>query len=144
MKNKGFTLLELILTISIILILLSVSTFSFNVKDKIESKYQIKEFVTNIKFIKNYAQINNCRTSIVLTEDGYTIHLDNKSKEIKFNKLIEVSEKNVSDIRFTTTGKPSFLNKKNSAGTIVFIVDKDKQYTLKILPVTGKVNLIEN
>lgn len=141
-KYRGFTLLEMILSISIILIILSVSNINFNVRDRLEAKYQLRELSTNIKFIKNYAQINNCRTNIIINDDGYEMYYGNHKKSIKFNKLIKVIDSNTRDIRFTLTGKPSNLNSINSAGTIKFSID-DKPITLTIQPVTGKVNLYE-
>lgn len=143
-KYRGFTLIEMILSISIILILMSFSNINLNVRDRLESKYQLREFAINIKFIKNYAQINNCRTNIILNDNGYEMNYGNHKKKIKFNRLIKILDSNINDIRFTSTGKPSSLDSLNSAGTINFSIDDRDSIKLTIQPVTGKVNLYED
>lgn len=138
--SKGFTLIELVITIGIILVLLSISVLNFNVRDRIEARQQLKTLALDIKFVKNYAQVNNCRTSLKIENDGYTVKFGDKIKTIKFNKLIKLKSTNVYDINFTSSGKPSYISKNNSAGTIVYSIGDKKTITIKVLPVTGKVN----
>ena len=52
-RFKGFSLIEMILSIAIILILISTVTINFNIKDKIEAREQIKAMALDIKFLKN-------------------------------------------------------------------------------------------
>lgn len=139
-KTKGFTLIELILVITIMAILFSVSGINYQITDKIKSKNQIYELKYNINQIKRYSQIHRFNGSIEIKEDGYIINFKNKSEEIKFNKLINLESTNLSVISFTSKGKPSFKNNVNSAGTIVYSIG-DTRYKITIEPVTGKVNL---
>lgn len=141
-RYRGFSLIEMILSIGIILILLSVASVNFKVKDKIEAREQIKTLALDIKFLKNYAQINNKRTSMDISDKSYTMTFGDKSKEVKFNQLVKLEESNLSNITFTSKGKPSYINEKSSAGTMIFSVGKNK-FRISIQPVTGKVNISE-
>lgn len=142
-KYKAFTLIEMILVIGIIMILLSISGLNLNIRDRIESKNQLKEMALDMKFLKHYAQINNCETSIKIRKDGYSTNFGQKSKEVKFNNLVKVESTNLENIRFTKSGKPSFLNNINSSGTIEFSIESRYFYKMTIEPVTGKVNFYE-
>lgn len=141
-RYRGFSLIEMILSIGIILILLSVASVNFKVKDKIEAREQIKTLALDIKFLKNYAQINNKRTSMDISDKSYTMTFGDKSKEVKFNQLVKLEESNLSNITFTSKGKPSYINEKSSAGKMIFSVGKNK-FRISIQPVTGKVNISE-
>ncbi len=139
-KTRGFTLIELVLVITIMLILFSVSGINYKVTDRMEAKNQIYELKYNINEIKRYSQIHRYKGSIEIKDDGYVINFKDKSEEIKFNKLVNLESTNLSVISFTSKGKPSFKNNVNSAGTIVYTIG-NKQYKITIEPVTGKVNL---
>lgn len=139
-KTRGFTLIELVLVITIMLILFSVSGINYKVTDRMEAKNQIYELKYNINEIKRYSQIHRYKGSIEIKDDGYVINFKDKSEEIKFNKLVNFESTNLSVISFTSKGKPSFKNNVNSAGTIVYTIG-NKQYKITIEPVTGKVNL---
>ena len=141
-RFKGFSLIEMILSIGIILILLSIVTINFNIKDKIEAREQIKTMALDIKFLKNYAQINNTRTSMDISDNSYTMKFGEKSKEVKFNQLVKLEESNLNNITFTSKGKPSYIRDKSSAGTLIYSVGK-KKFRISIQPVTGKVNISE-
>jgi prepilin-type N-terminal cleavage/methylation domain-containing protein len=139
-RHKGFTLIELVMVIAIIGILMTVSGINYKIIDKIEAKNQIKELTYNINEIKRYSQIHRYKGSIDIENHGYTLNYPNKSEHIEFNKLINLEYTNLSKIRFTSRGKPSYMSNINSAGTIIYSVGKDK-YKITIEPVTGKVNL---
>ena len=142
-KFKAFTLIELIITIGITLIILSIGMLNFNVRDKIEAKEQIRTLAIDIKFAKNYAQVNNCRTNVKIKDDGYVLNFDGKTKSIKFNKLLKLKSTNVRDIKFTSDGKPSYRDSNNSAGTIIYTIGDKKPIKITVEPVTGKVNYYE-
>ena len=141
-KNKAFTLIELIISIGIILVLLSIGGLNFKIKDRVQAREQVKELALDLKFLKNYSQINNIRTSMDLSEEGYSINFGEKTKTVKFNSLVKLESTNLEKITFSRKGKPSYLNEKSSAGTINFSVVNNK-YKITIQPVTGKVNFIE-
>lgn len=143
-KFRGFTLIELVISIAIIMILFSIASLNFNVRDKIEAKQQIKTLALDIKFLKNYAQVNNCRTSINIGDHGYSLNCGEKSKSVKFNKLLKLKSTNVRIINFTSMGKPSYLSKNNSAGTIIYSINDKKTIRITVQPVTGKVNYYED
>lgn len=140
---KGFTLIELVITLAITMILLSIGVINFNVRDKIEAREQIKSLALDIKFLKNYAQVNNCKTSIKIEDDGYKLVFGSKTKAVKFNKLVKLKSTNVRNINFTSGGKPSYVDNKNSAGTIIYSIGDKKSIKITVQPVTGKVNYYE-
>lgn len=144
MKSKGFTLIELVVCIGILLILLSIANINLNVRDKIEAKEQIKTLALDIKQLKNYSQVNNCRTSIKINDNGYTVNYGKKSKSVKFNKLVKLESTNVRIINFTSEGKPSYIAKKYSACTINYTINDKKTVKITIQPVTGKVSYYES
>lgn len=141
-KNKAFTLIELVISIGIILILLSIGGLNFKIRDRVQAREQLKELALDLKFLKNYSQINNIRTSMTLNENGYSINFGEKIKTVKFNSLVKLESTNLDKITFSKKGKPSYLEEKSSAGTINFSIG-DKKYKITIQPVTGKVNFIE-
>lgn len=141
-KNKAFTLIELIISIGIILVLLSIGGLNFKIRDRVQAREQVKELALDLKFLKNYSQINNIRTSMDLSDEGYSLNFGEKTKTVKFNSLVKLESTNLEKITFSRKGKPSYLDERSSAGTINFSV-VNKNYKITIQPVTGKVNFIE-
>lgn len=141
-KNEAFTLIELVICIGIILLLLSIGGINFKIRDRVQAREQVKELALDLKFLKNYSQINNIRTSMDLSDEGYSINFGEKRKTVKFNSLVKLESTNLDKITFSRKGKPSYLKEKSSAGTINFSV-VNKKYKITIQPVTGKVNFIE-
>ncbi|KXB70787.1 type II secretion system protein [Peptoniphilus sp. DNF00840] len=141
-KNKAFTLIELVICIGIILLLFSIGGLNFKIRDRVQAREQIKELALDLKFLKNYSQINNIRTSLTLSDGGYSINFGEKEKTVKFNSLVKLESTNLDKITFSRKGKPSYLEEKSSAGTMIFSIG-DKKYKITIQPVTGKVNFIE-
>ena len=141
-KNKAFTLIELVISIGIILVLLSIGGLNFKIRDRIQAREQVKELALDLKFLKNYSQINNIRTSMDLSDEGYSLNFGEKTKTVKFNSLVKLESTNLEKITFSRKGKPSYLDERSSAGTINFSV-VNKNYKITIQPVTGKVNFIE-
>ena len=86
-KYKAFTLIEMILVIGIIMILLSISGLNLNIRDRIESKNQLKEMALDMKFLKHYAQINNCETSIKIRKDGYSTNFGQVTGKVNFYEV---------------------------------------------------------
>ncbi|KXA30381.1 prepilin-type cleavage/methylation protein [Peptoniphilus harei] len=141
-KNEAFTLIELVICIGIILLLLSIGGLNFKIRDRVQAREQVKELALDLKFLKNYSQINNIRTSMNLSDEGYSINFGDNTKTVKFNSLVNLESTNLEKITFSNKGKPSYLEEKSSAGTINFSV-VNKKYKITIQPVTGKVNFIE-
>ncbi|MDU5806324.1 MAG: prepilin-type N-terminal cleavage/methylation domain-containing protein [Peptoniphilus harei] len=141
-KNKAFTLIELVISIGIILVLLSIGGLNFKIRDRVQAREQVKELALDLKFLKNYSQINNIRTSMDLSDEGYSLNFGEKTKTVKFNSLVKLESTNLEKITFSRKGKPSYLDERSSAGTINFSV-VNKNYKITIQPVTGKVNFIE-
>lgn len=142
MKDKGFSLLELILVMAIIAIILSVGMFKSNPLETYKAKNQIKELALNIDYVRNFAQKTGQRSSLVIDTNGYYFELGGEKTEIKFSKYLEVYESNLSKITFTELGKPAFPKQENTSGHIIFKI-KNKFYKLSIVPVTGKVNFYD-
>ncbi len=54
-NNNGFTLLELILCISIMTLILSIPAFKMNIFQGLKEKQEIREFVKDINYARNRA-----------------------------------------------------------------------------------------
>lgn len=84
MKNKGFTLIELMMVISIISVLLSISLIKFSGYSKLENKMDVDLFNNSLlNFINNskgYCRDNNI--------DGYIL-FDIERNTITFNSELE-------------------------------------------------------
>lgn len=143
MKSRAYTLLELVLVMAIMAILLTAISLKADVVEKYRAKQQIKELVLDLNYVRNFAEKTNTRTSLNITDKGYSFTLADEKKDVIFSKYIKITEKNVNDIKFTGLGKPAFPKSSNTSGHIYFQID-DKKYRVTIVPVTGKINYYDN
>jgi prepilin-type N-terminal cleavage/methylation domain-containing protein len=144
-NNKGFTLLELMLSISIILLILSIPIFKIDILHNFRERQELSEFLKDINYTKNKAIIEsvNYNIKISIKTNSYTIYKvnsNNKKKSIKHKefkhgtKLIHTAIKN-NELSFKSTGAI------DGAGTIKLENRKCNVFRIKITPVTGKVNV---
>lgn len=141
MKNRGFTLIELILVLGILLIFTSVSILHYGVLEQYQAKQELKQLIQTIERTKNDALIHHYSSSVNIFSDGYSVKWKNESWERKFPQKLKITYRNISSISFNESGRiagDSFS--QNSAGRIVFQAES-KYYTITISPVTGRIIL---
>lgn len=147
MNNKGFTLLELILCISLFAIILTIPLFKIDVLLNQKEKKELKEFITDINYARNKAIIESTRYSIYIRPDtnSYVIYQHKSSmqkivKKKEFTNGIQFKSTNVKDkeIIFTQSGAPSH------AGEILLKNKRGEDIKITITPATGKVNIYYN
>lgn len=137
-KRDGFTLIELILVLSIITILVSTAFYSIKNLSIIREKHEVERIVDDIKSTRTLAMKMKDKASLEFSSLGYKQYL---GQEFQFEYDLEVLRiesfpyKNKS-FSFTKRGAPSY----EGPGTLVLSGSK-KIYTITVAPVTGNVSL---
>lgn len=93
MKSRAYTLLELVLVMAIMAILLTAISLKADVVEKYRAKQQIKELVLDLNYVRNFAEKTNTRTSLNITDKGYSFTLADEKKDVTFSKYIKITEK---------------------------------------------------
>mgnify|MGYP006299388009 CR=1 FL=1 len=147
LNNKGFTLIELVIVISIIFILATVSNYSFrSVIDYFKLKSNFREIYANFLKARQLAIINQERFGIafdvtgnkytVFRKGGVVLRTINLSKGIKYvKKEIDFGKDN--KMRFTPMGTAE-------GGHITITNNFDKRYTIIVYSHTGRVRFEKN
>ena len=95
MNDKGFTLLELILCISLIAIILTIPILKTDVFFNQKQKKELKEFIIDINYARNRTIIESTRYSVFLRFDtnSYIVyeHTNSMPKVVKKKNLLMVS-----------------------------------------------------
>ena len=135
--KKAFTLIELIVSISIILIIISIGLFSLGSSKYYKARKDLDRIVMDIRYTRNLALANNTSAYFKLRKDNrYEITCGDIRELESYSKDLSLFGNNIVDLQFTRNGASS----KDTAQTIYFRI-KDKLYEITIEPVTGKVNL---
>lgn len=146
-NNKGFTLLELILYISIISIILLIPMFKVDILHNYKEKQELKEFVKDINYARNKTITESISHSVLIdiNRNTYTIYKqDHPVKKIvknkKFSHGIKLKQLSIEkpEIKFSLSGAP------DNPGTIILENKKGKIVKITITPATGKVNVYYN
>ena len=137
MKKSAFTLIELVLTVSIISILISFSMYSHSNSNTYMAKQEILNIKKDIEFTRSLAMINRKDSFFTINPKQYCIKCGDyrKQKEIKNLKFLNNSS-NISTVSFTKRGATKF----SGSGTLVFEINSNK-YLITVEPITGRVNL---
>ena len=143
--KKGFTLVELIISLSILLLITTISTLGFRGFSSIKSSLKVKEFIYEINDGITYGRLycidNNLRGKFVIVEsEGNSyLRLENASGVINEVKLesaltIDRNENATFSINIESDGK---LESKT-----LYLRDKDNnKYKLSITPIVFLVNI---
>lgn len=140
MIKKGFTIIELILTISIIAILTFIPMVKFKAKDKFKAKQDLLSIKSDMEFTRNYAVFTKKNKKFLLdtVNNKYYIYDDDKeilrkefSKELKFSKDVE--------IEFCPSSAIS--NSKSNKYRTYYIEAGGKKYRMTVHFVNGEINL---
>ncbi|NMA86545.1 MAG: prepilin-type N-terminal cleavage/methylation domain-containing protein [Tissierellia bacterium] len=141
-NNNGFTLLELILCISIMTLILSIPAFKMNIFQGLKEKQEIREFVKDINYARNRAITEGVSHSVLIDTktNSYTLYKlgDGIKKQIKHKELQESLQ-----IKWSNTGEVVFnlSGAVYGAGTIRLKNSKGKVIEIAITPVTSRVNV---
>ncbi|HHZ02823.1 MAG TPA: prepilin-type N-terminal cleavage/methylation domain-containing protein [Tissierellia bacterium] len=143
MSNKGFTLIELILTISILLIVLTIVVPVLN-RDMFYMEKMANEFITDVRYVQMECMKNPYATyRISINKDEGCYHVLNntvkeKTVEFKSRYKIDYTNINMQSIGFTYEGIP--LN----AGTFRIIDTRTNEIIeVSIVPTTGRTVIKE-
>lgn len=142
-KNRGITLIELIIVISIMSVVLLISTLKGNIILNYKERKELKEFKNDFNYARNKAVIESTRYSVMLRpeKNSYTIYKHKNFKEIVERKElingIKIKSTNIkgNEIIFNRSGSPEI------AGTIYLENKKGKKIRITVTPATGKVNI---
>lgn len=135
--KKAFTLIELIVSISIMLIIISIGLFSLGSSKYYKARKDLDRIVMDIRYTRNLALANNASAYFKLRNDNrYEIACGDIREVESYSEDLYLSKDSIIDLQFTRNGASS----KDTAQTIYFRI-KDKLYEITIEPVTGKVNL---
>ncbi len=129
--NRGFTLLELLVVISLLLVFMTITVVSIS---RISEKYERREALRRILKVINHARIiavtERKRVSLSFSEDGRTYSLDgNISKNISLKRGLRIEG---GTLVFYPSGR-------NSGGSLNIFYEDGMSYTIALDPVTSKV-----
>lgn len=140
-KQQGYTLIEILIVLTLLSIIISIGTPSIKVIGRFEEKQEIKNLKRDILYARNNAILEGSIYQFEINHKKNFYSISNKNKTIKKIELaywdILSGNNFTSVIRFSPSGSP------NKAGT--FTLKNEKGYTieLRISPVTGKLNVHE-
>ncbi|RVU54964.1 prepilin-type N-terminal cleavage/methylation domain-containing protein [Anaerosphaera multitolerans] len=142
--KKAFTLIEIIIVISILLILLSIGVFSSAMVEDFKIREDVKLIHRDLKNARNLAISKKDNSKVKFNnENSYTIICGDISENREYSEKIKIKFKR-KDGNIETTRTVEFTKRGVSAygssGTIELSTPK-KIYEITIEPVTGKVNL---
>ncbi len=135
--KKGFTLIELVISISIISTLFTIAMLSFRTVESTEAKRDLKEIVNRIKFARNMAISEKAQSEVNFMENNsYEVICKDYRETFNYSEGLKLLNTEAIKLKFTIKG----VSSKDTAQTLYFKI-KDKIYEVTIEPVTGKVNL---
>lgn len=135
--KKGFTLIELVAVISILLILATIGLNKSSIVENYRAKQDIDMIYSDIRSARNLAMSNKKMAIVSFNKDNsYTISCGNYIENKRYSSKINLISKNIEEIGFTKRGAPT----KNGSGTFIFSL-LNREYIITVEPVTGKVNL---
>ena len=148
--KKGFTLVELIVTLSLILLISSFSFMSLNsfleTINKIKTKEFLYEIEDTISYGRTYCMNNNVSGRFVIIEKENTEEIlfetgNMNIRKRKYDKVMEIDNKNKKYpliIRFNIESNGNIQSKS------IYLKNKDnKRYKISITPITFLVSIKE-
>ena len=143
MKNKGFTLIELVVTISILFIVLASASLIIDM-DIFYMEKMADEFVADVRYIQMESiksEASNYRISIDYAKGCY--HIFNfstveKTVEFKSRYKIDYTNQKMERVGFKHDGAPI-----NSGTFIILDTRTNKTKQISIVPTTGRTFIWE-
>ena len=144
MKKRGFTLLELVLCISIASVLILIPLVKFSAVNTFRANQDLKRLINDINFARNYAVFSKRDTDFILNkrENSYKIVQRGRIiKKAEYSDLIKISGGKTGNI-FKIRIKPSSATVRQNIDDLLTykIAVGKKNYILTITFVNTKVN----
>lgn len=148
MRKRGFTLIEVVVSILIISIMSYVLIFKFNFVEKARFRNEKNQLLNDIYYIRQKAILSGVDTKIKFEKDSYKIYqthngnletIDGKYRKLKYISLADDSRGNTI-VNFNPSGSPS------EATTINFIykIGSERSNLFLAIGVGGSVRIYEN
>ncbi|MGP1598824.1 prepilin-type N-terminal cleavage/methylation domain-containing protein [Peptoanaerobacter stomatis] len=145
MKNKGFTLFEIIISLTLVLIVSGFFVYG-NVFITSQQEQQLHRLVSDIRYIKQLSlQKGNNNNKIFIQinkeDNSYTINIDKDKKTVKFSDKIKI------ETFPTNEGKIIFQGAESDKGITIDLSSSTntgkKYYKLTVAAISGRVKLTE-
>ncbi len=141
--TKGFTLIEVILVVSILSILFTIPVLNTNYLLKFVERKEINELKEDIYYARNRAIVESkiYSVDILVDKNSYAIYTYDtyrkliKSKKLKGNLKIKYTTIKNDELMFGYLGIPI------ETGTIVLINNRVEEIKIAVTPVTAKINV---
>ncbi len=141
--TKGFTLIEVILVVSILSFLFSIPVLNTNYLLKFVERKEINELKEDIYYARNRAIVESkiYSVDILVDKNSYAIYTYDtyrkliKSKKLKGNLKIKYTTIKNDELMFGYLGIPI------ETGTIVLINNRGEEIKIAVTPVTAKINV---
>lgn len=138
MKDKGFTLFEVIISISLILMISSyflyTKYFSYILK-----KQQIEQFVSDIRYIKQLGLQGDGKARITMKyiDNSYTIKSSIDDRTVFFKDNVVLKSFTIDEIEFNKDG----WTKGNTICIVINNGTSVDEFKIRISSITGRVKL---
>lgn len=134
MKNRGFTLIEVIITISLLILISSISIYSYNFSNVL-SDMEVQNFISDINYVKSLNTQGDSNVKIVLdmNKNSYTIYKNNKYSETVNLKNIKIESYNNSG------GEIQFYKNSWTTGNTITLSYNGTKHKITISAITGNV-----
>jgi prepilin-type N-terminal cleavage/methylation domain-containing protein len=141
--TKGFTLIEVILVVSILSFLFSIPVLNTNYLLKFVERKEINELKEDIYYSRNRAIVESkiYSVDILVDKNSYAIYTYDtyrkliKSKKLKGNLKIKYTTIKNDELMFGYLGIPI------ETGTIVLTNNRGEEIKIAVTPVTAKINV---
>lgn len=136
MRNKGFTLIELIIVISIICIILGIAIPKITGITNLNERKEAEKLVDDLKYARNMAIKIGDYVNFKIENKNYKIFSKEKNfKDVDLKFLSLEKEPQFNKFTWTKRGASSYRGQ----GTLI-LYGKNK-YIISVAPVTGNINL---
>lgn len=143
MKKRGFTLIELIVTMAILSIILSIGLVRFNVVNKIRANHEIQMMINDINNTKMKAMVTGEDYIVSINKSSYLIYPFGDSKNVLLSRDLEYISINTNkkiNINYKSSGSvdnPGTINITSRYG------DEEKLASLVVTVAGGHTRIDE-